>query len=617
MKNILDSTNSVSNTTLLNWNKLNIENQDLIHKLKNRANKSLSTKKIVPTEYLNSKNQDDFNIILNYFLENNISLYSSIFLILIKIIKENNLFEKIIFDKSFIFNSRNKQIQEELLNFQKKYDTQITKKDFDFIIDKNININTDIVGGFYQALKSEGEKSKTGSYYTPENIVSNITNEYIKKNMKVLDPCCGTGQFLLSFSNTIKNPKNIFGYDIDDIAVKIARINLLIKYKNIDFNPNIFTKNFLLESENLFFNNQIEKDFDIIATNPPFGVHFTKDEEKYLKLLYKNINSLESFSYFIQKSLDLLKEDSILSFILPESILKVSVHKDIRKFILENTKILKINYLDRVFTGVFSPIIRLDLCKTKNIKNNKIEINKKEKYFVEQDNFYKNQDYIFDIDTNDFDNKIIHKVFSYKHTTLKNNSDFVLGIVTGNNEKLIKKTKEKDLENIYKGSDVDKFILKECKNFIKWSPENFQQSQDISKYKSKEKFIYKFISNKIVVAMDCKGSLTLNSANIFLPKIKDIDNKIILALFNSTLYNFIFQKKFNSIKILKNHLEYLPVPFFEKKYKNVIIKSVNNILDTKNTKEELNEKIEKLDNFIFTLFNFSEKEIAYIKKNTR
>ncbi|MCX8513759.1 MAG: hypothetical protein ORN26_01875, partial [Candidatus Pacebacteria bacterium] len=68
----------VSRATMLNWNKLSINNIDLNSKLKNRANKSLSIKKIIPLEYLNANNVDDFNKILNYFLENNISLHSSI-----------------------------------------------------------------------------------------------------------------------------------------------------------------------------------------------------------------------------------------------------------------------------------------------------------------------------------------------------------------------------------------------------------------------------------------------------------------------------------------------------------------------------------------------------------
>jgi hypothetical protein len=38
--------------------------------------------------------------------------------------------------------------------------------------------------------------------------------------------------------------------------------------------------------------------------------------------------------------------------------------------------------------------------------------------------------------------------------------------------------------------------------------------------------------------------------------------KAMLTLFNSSLYQFIFQKKFSSIKVLRGHLERLPLPLW-------------------------------------------------------
>jgi hypothetical protein len=56
--------------------------------------------------------------------------------------------------------------------------------------------------------------------------------------------------------------------------------------------------------------------------------------------------------------------------------------------------------------------------------------------------------------------------------------------------------------------------------------------------------IYRFISKYLVFAYDDKQKLTLNSANIVIPKTDDYPIKVIAALFNSSLYQFIFQKKF-------------------------------------------------------------------------
>ena len=82
----------------------------------------------------------------------------------------------------------------------------------------------------------EGQKSQKGAYYTPSTIVNEIVSEYVKKDSKVFDPCCGTGQFLLAFAEVVENPVDIYGIDLDEVAVRIARLNILIKFKNTNLN---------------------------------------------------------------------------------------------------------------------------------------------------------------------------------------------------------------------------------------------------------------------------------------------------------------------------------------------------------------------------------------------
>jgi hypothetical protein len=105
--------------------------------------------------------------------------------------------------------------------------------------------------------------------------------------------------------------------------------------------------------------------------------------------------------------------------------------------------------------------------------------------------------------------------------------------------------------------------------------------------------IYKFISNKLVFSLDTNGVFTLNSANILIPKI-DYPIKVILALFNSDLYQQIFQKRFNSIKVLKSHLQSLPLPILDSFTYKKIEESVDDVVAGKTSKEEL-------DRYLFTL----------------
>lgn len=592
--------------------KTNIANGNL-EKLNGRANKSKAERTFIPDEYLkDGVCIDDLTQIIDFVEKNNIDIFTSLLLLSLNLIKKEKIISNIsthdlIGRKNIDFN--NQQIEEEIKSWLSVIKIDNIKPSYSFLLNCSLPNQRDILGFIYQSLLSEGKKSQNGSYYTPEIIVNEIIRNYVKKESKVLDPCCGTGQFLLAFADEIDNPKNIYGIDIDEVAVRIARLNLLIKYKNKNFAPNIVCKNTLFEIGNydLFsLSDENIRDFDVIATNPPWGVHFSKSDTERLKTYYPEITSLESFSYFLKKSIDLLRDGGMISFILPESILNVKTHKDIREIILKNTHIKKVSYLNRVFKNVFTPVIKLDLEKSEK-KNGEIEICKEnENYVVKQERWKNNQDFVFDIHSSSFDTDIIDKIYNFPHTTLLGKADWALGIVTGNNKRYVSNEPQEGLEEIYKGKDVENFVLNKPSGYIKFTPEKFQQVAPVEKYRAKEKLIYRFISKYLVFAYDDKQKLTLNSANIIIPRIPDYPIKVVAALFNSAIYQFMFQKKFSSIKVLRNHIEQLPLPHWDEKIFNEIVKLADEVADNK-------IDFEKLDNYIMKQYKLSPIEIDYVK----
>ncbi|MDD5135141.1 MAG: TaqI-like C-terminal specificity domain-containing protein, partial [Phycisphaerae bacterium] len=197
--------------------------------------------------------------------------------------------------------------------------------------------------------------------------------------------------------------------------------------------------------------------------------------------------------------------------------------------------------------------------------------------------------------------------YATPHTTLEGKADWALGIVTGNNSKYITNELQKGFEEVYKGKDVEKFILNKPSNYIQFIPERFQQVAPIEKYRANEKLIYKFISKYLAFAYDDNQKLTLNSANIVIPKIKDYPIKVIAAIFNSSLYQFIFQKKFSSIKVLRSHIERMPLPLWDKKTFGEIVEMVDSIIKNKTA-------FEKLDNYLIDKYALSSKERNYLKE---
>jgi len=590
--------------------KTNINNGKIV-RLNKRANKRNSSKQFIPKEYTGEIDiEADINEISGYISENSLSINESIFLLTLNILFKEGLITNSSLDELLTFNKsyyKNNYLLRILKNFLNNISGFTIERKCDELFKKKIPLHNDILGLIYQSINSEGEKAKQGSYYTPQNIVEGIIADYVKKDQKILDPCCGTGQFLLIASDFISNPNSLFGFDLDSVAVFIAKINLIIKYKSFDFNPNIFCKDTLLDidSSSLFTTKEYPEFYDLILTNPPWGLHFENGSLSSLKSMYPDIKSYESFSYFLSKSIEILNTNGILSFILPESILNIRTHSDIRNTLLKNTSILKITKLGRAFTNVFTNVIRIDLMKTNPVENHKIKIVANSEYSINQNRFNLNPDLIFDIDVNDYDNSIIENAFSQPYSTLKNNADWALGIVTGDNKKFIKTVKDEGYEEILKGKDINKYALSDTSNYIKFEPERFQQVAPVEKYRAKEKLIYKFISSKLVFAYDDKQKLTLNSANIIIPKTDNYPIKVILALFNSSLYQFIYLKKFNTIKVLRGNLEKLPLPEFSK----VIIREIISLVD-KVLANEIDSTI--IDNYVLDLFNITEKEKEHI-----
>jgi predicted RNA methylase len=485
------------------------------------------------------------------------------------------------------------------------------------LLDLDLPTTRDILGLVYQSLAVEGYKAQAGSYYTPKRIVDSIVDEHISADSVVLDPCCGTGQFLLAAADKVKDPTRIWGFDIDEIAVRLTRLTLLSQFPNHTFNPNVFCRNTLLgmDSEDLFSRIDLPH-FDAIITNPPWGVHFSRLDTMALQRLYPSVRSNEAFSYFICKCIWLLKNNGVLSFILPESILNIKAHKDIRKVILEQSTIKSIKHLDRIFKNVFTPVIRLDVMKCAPQATDTFVVERNgATHPVQQRRLKDNPDYIFDVFSDDRDIAIFESIYRREHTSLKGNADWALGVVTGDNEKYLCDHESATNEPILTGKDIRRFLPLAAKAFIHFAPEKFQQVAPESKLRAKEKLIYKFISKELVFAYDDKQRLTLNSANILIPRVKNYPVKTILALFNSSLYQFLFQKKFGALKVLRGDLEKLPLPFLSKEAHEKIGHFVNQLLDQSLPSNERRRVYVDLDKYTMDVFALTDNEIDYIRRS--
>lgn len=474
--------------------------------------------------------------------------------------------------------------------------------------------NEDILGLLYISLSDLNNRKANGAYYTPTKIVQKVINQINLNNFndkKIIDPCCGSGNFLLQLPNNL-NIAQVYGNDIDNTAICITRINMALKFKIQDIKilyDNFTCTNFLTETNNL--------KFDYIIGNPPWGANFNANIKQILKNKYISAQNrnIESYDVFIEKSLSELKLNGNLLFVVPEAILSVKNHKTIRKIILLQNSIKYVEYLGNIFNKVNCPSVILQIQRTnKPLSTIGLEITSKNKSFIIKSERNITFD-MFNFYMNDDEYAIYKKILNDKNNVyLKDNATFALGIVTGDNKKYINNKKTSSNEIILKGSDIDKFKVKSTTNYIDYKLEVFQQTAPLSIYRTKEKLLYRFISRKLIFAYDNNQTLTLNSCNILIPNIKNLNIKYVMAILNSKIAQFIFEKKYNSVKVLRFHIENIPIPLCDTNKQTEIVNIVDKILEDKNKNKEylyneLEEKIYKLYNLTLNEYNIILKAL--------
>src|SRR3989344_1339012 len=206
----------------------------------------------------------------------------------------------------------------------------------------------DVLGEFYEKFLKYGNGAKEiGIVLTPRHITKFAVEVLdVKPNDYVLDPTCGTGGFLVSAFDHVRNNatekqvdefKNhhIFGIEQDDEVVALALVNMIFRgdgknnmsegncfQKNIEktIKESVTTGKFDPRNNNLPRNPIITK----VLMNPPFALKQGDQKE----------------SQFIDYALSQMQDGGILFVVVPISVMVESSGKNWRKNLLENNTVL-------------------------------------------------------------------------------------------------------------------------------------------------------------------------------------------------------------------------------------------------------------------------------------
>ncbi|MBQ5789914.1 MAG: N-6 DNA methylase, partial [Thermoguttaceae bacterium] len=477
---------------------------------------------------------------------------------------------------------------------------------------------TDLLGAAYLAATTEGERNLKGAYYTLRRVAEKMTADFDFSGDKVfIDPCCGGGAFLTALKNVA--PEQIFGGDFDPIAVFIAKINLLLKFPNRSFAPQIVCWEFLSdEAERTARVAGFPEKFDFIATNPPWGAATPRRSEKRVAqssarkevatTISDEFATKDAFERFFAKAVAWAKPGAAVRFLLPEAALNVASHRDLRRFLTERVRLERITFCDETFAGVATKCVAASTSVAPPSETLEVEDAQGVRNASTAPIFVtKNRVFVFPTAE---DEAILRRVRELGRFDLRE-SVWALGVVTGNNREILKRVPETGCEAIYTGKEIEPFRLKPPQFYLRYDRSRLQQVAKEEIYRAPEKLVYRFVSKRLTFAYDAAQRLFLNSANILIPRIPGASAKTVAAFLNSELFQFFYSQTFASAKVLKSELEALPFPALDSATNRRLERRVDAVL-TGATAE-----IETLNAEIFRLYRLNDAQVERIRRKNR
>ncbi|TNE34829.1 restriction endonuclease subunit M [bacterium] len=270
---------------------------------------------------------------------------------------------------------------------------------FSFVDGKNSFNGKDILGDFFEGIIREGFKQTKGQFFTHINIVKfllwglkldKLAIDRVNNDLEIpylIDPSAGSGTFLIEYMKFITDnlkrrfkdklhetrdvednfqqwfkPDHrenkwasdyIYGVEINFNLGTATKVNMIL---HGDGSTNIFVKDGLLpfkfydketapnflkqyEQDKVYFDKEVNGQFDCIITNPPFSVDLDNETKKNVKKEFIFGGKKNSENLFIERWYQLLKPNGRFAAVLPESVFDTTENKYIRLFIYKYFKV--------------------------------------------------------------------------------------------------------------------------------------------------------------------------------------------------------------------------------------------------------------------------------------
>ena len=314
------------------------------------------------------------------------------------------------------------------------------------------------------------------------------------------------------------------------------------------------------------------------------------------------------FERVFAKAFTLTKPGAGVRFLLPESFLNVSSHRDLRRFLTESVRLERITFCDETFAGVATKCVVVSTSAGAPLETLEVQ-DAQGVRTASTAPFFATKNRVFTFPT-DEDEAILRRVRELGRFDLSE-SVWALGVVTGNNRKVLKRVPETGCEAIYTGKEIEPFRLREPQFYLRYDRSRLQQVAKEEIYRAPEKLVYRFVSKRLTFAYDASQRLFLNSANMLIPRIPGMSAKTVAAFLNSELLQFFYSQTFASAKVLKSELAALPFPSLAPALNRRLERRVDAVLAGSSA------EIEALNAEIFRLYRLDDAQIERIRRKNR
>ncbi len=422
----------------------------------------------------------------------------------------------------------------------------------------------------------------------------------------------------LYFNETNPTKKQEYKKHIEDLISKITN-----GHKEFDFE--------------VYFSEVFhQKDgFDVVIANPPY-VNLSnltmRDREIYKRIFTITKNKVDLYAFFIELGNQILKEEGVLTYIVPHTWKATTSFSKLRELIFSKFELKIIVELDYgAFEATVKPVVII-LQKNKkqnyqiSVLNPNFEIINK--IYVKE--VLQNSDFTLDTLSTSTEKSLFRKI--EKDTIpLGKVCKFTRGIKTSNDKRFVKREKlNGEYKRVIRGRNVDRY-------FYQWDGEYIWYRPDLMKekvgslphtrelFEVPEKLILQRISKGLAGSYDDQEIFALDTCLV--SDVKTLKSqcslKFILALINSRLLNFWYHKKFALPTVSGYELHQLPIKQVRLMNQKSLANLVDEILSLTKSEDYLEnpqkqakvkEYEHRIDQLVYKLYELTYEEIKIVER---